>query len=55
MFQVLETGLNNSELGLKNKKVCSQMEYEMQKWQLPTGIKRGSSLETVPARHAVEH
>lgn len=31
------------------------MEYEMQKRQFPTGIKRGSSLETVPERHAAEH
>lgn len=27
----------------------------MQKWQFPTGIKRGSSLETLPERHAAEH
>lgn len=51
----MEAELNNSELGLKNRKVSSQMEYEMQKWQFPTGIKRGSSLETVPERHAAEH
>lgn len=30
------------------------MEYEMQKWQFPTGIRGGSSLETVPERHAAE-